>query len=557
MHSRIAPMRSRRKANMLAAEKLTRGQITEKDVLEILSLWYFSHNTNRANVFPIGATSVESDTLGLVRSRTGRVTATSLTKRAPAVFEILSRWLKESLPAIFQEPFAFTSISVNHGYAARKHRDCYNVGPSMTKAFGDFEGGRLLYWADDDGTVSCADLPMAQAISFESNREMVLFDGRRCHAVTPFTGGSRYSIVFFTLQGFDKASAASKEALKGAPWPSHASQSYWGSLLSPPKGHGQRGILSSFGFEDKPPAIQFCRKSITKLKSLFRHVLNFVIDPALMSTLTALDRIAQEQCLSPTSWEGSIVDTSRLKPVGSQAHRHWKVWQKVGGTKMGYCEKGVWTSLGNPGGGYGGVCGNALCSAYVHILPYPGLPTLSSPSFAAPHARSSKKARAVVNGLWAGRNVSLMTSRLYVIWRWEVRDGSKWVPTVSGKYVCVSRRRVPADRVTVRARISDSVSSPLSIGIGFIDTKDPQQIVQTVSGTSSTFCFRGGILNTILRYWILTEGAQFQSEPLAAQESTGEFLLEIVDLRAPSVSEGNYLAAVVDTPLDLEPCWTF
>ena len=108
MHSRIAPMRSRRKANMLAAEKLTRGQITDKDVLEMLGLWYFSHNTNRANVFPIGATSVESDTLGLVRSRTGRVTATSLTKRAPAVFEILSRWLKESLPAIFQEPFAFT-----------------------------------------------------------------------------------------------------------------------------------------------------------------------------------------------------------------------------------------------------------------------------------------------------------------------------------------------------------------------------------------------------------------------------------------------------------------
>lgn len=194
--------------------------------------------------------------------------------------------------------------------------------------------------------------------------------------------------------------------------------------------------------------------------------------------------------------------------------------------------------------------------AHISISP-PGLPTLSSPSFAAPHARSSKKARAVVNGLWAGRNVSLMTSRLYVIWRWEVRDGSKWVPTVGGKYVCVSRRRVPADRVTVRARISDSVSSPLSIGIGFIDTKDPQQIVQTVSGTSSTFSFRGGILNTILRYWILTEGAQFQSEPLAAQESTGEFLLEIVDLRAPSVSEGNYLAAVVDAPLDLEPCWTF
>ena len=56
------------------------------------------------------------------------------------------RWLREHQPAIFEHPFPSTSISVNHGYAARKHRDAYNSGPSMTKAFGLFEGGRLLYW---------------------------------------------------------------------------------------------------------------------------------------------------------------------------------------------------------------------------------------------------------------------------------------------------------------------------------------------------------------------------------------------------------------------------
>ena len=130
-------------------------------------------------MFPSGASSVESDTLGLVRSRTGQVVSTALTRKHPAVYEIFCRWLREHQPAIFEHPFPSTSISVNHGYAARKsvpeskqplsstrgglasrgevvivacfpaarkHRDAYNAGPSMTKAFGLFEGGRLLYW---------------------------------------------------------------------------------------------------------------------------------------------------------------------------------------------------------------------------------------------------------------------------------------------------------------------------------------------------------------------------------------------------------------------------
>ena len=80
----------------------SKTQITDEDVLDVLDRWYFAKNTARANVFPIGVQSVESDTLGLVRSRTGRVTATSITRKAPAVFELLARWLAENLPPIFE-----------------------------------------------------------------------------------------------------------------------------------------------------------------------------------------------------------------------------------------------------------------------------------------------------------------------------------------------------------------------------------------------------------------------------------------------------------------------
>ena len=121
-------MRSRRKANALADEKLHQERISEADVLEVLELWYFAKNTTRSNVFPSGATSVESDTLGLVRSRTGRVVATSVTKKFPHVFDLLCTWLHQNRPPIFEFSFPCTSISVNFAYAARRHRDAHNSG---------------------------------------------------------------------------------------------------------------------------------------------------------------------------------------------------------------------------------------------------------------------------------------------------------------------------------------------------------------------------------------------------------------------------------------------
>ena len=54
--------------------------------------------------------------------------------------------------------FPFTSISVNYNYAARAHRDSGNVGQSLTKAFGNFRGGALNYWAQDEGSLSLEEL---------------------------------------------------------------------------------------------------------------------------------------------------------------------------------------------------------------------------------------------------------------------------------------------------------------------------------------------------------------------------------------------------------------
>ena len=153
-------------------------------------------------------------------------------------------------------PSPFTSISVNHGYAARKHRDQYNAGESVLKAFGEFTGGSLLYWPDDDGESDVRTLPARKALCFDARREMVLFDGRRCHCVTPFKG-ERYSIVFFTAPEHNKVLPSVVELLVslGATWPNEENQRYYRSLIAPPKGNS-KSIRLMFGYEDLPSALQ-------------------------------------------------------------------------------------------------------------------------------------------------------------------------------------------------------------------------------------------------------------------------------------------------------------
>ena len=110
--------RSRKGANSMAEELLASGcAITGEIILRVLRMWSFTQNVTRANVMPPDADFVFSETLGLVSTRNGKVTASRLTKRYPAVFQILAHWLRQAWP--LSESFPFTSISVNKNYAAR------------------------------------------------------------------------------------------------------------------------------------------------------------------------------------------------------------------------------------------------------------------------------------------------------------------------------------------------------------------------------------------------------------------------------------------------------
>ena len=113
------PGRSRRAAARLAEELLQKSYISDADILAVLELWYFKQSSKRINVLPAGANFIHSDTLGLVRTRTGTVVTTRVTVKYSHVFHLLATWLKDNLPKDFKSKFPFTSIAVNYAYAAR------------------------------------------------------------------------------------------------------------------------------------------------------------------------------------------------------------------------------------------------------------------------------------------------------------------------------------------------------------------------------------------------------------------------------------------------------
>jgi len=205
---------SRLAASLLAERSKAGELVTEKDVLSVLRAWGFKENVDRPNVIPEGQEFVYSDTVGLQKARDGRLLVGSATVPFPAFTRILVQYLRDHWPKDLPSDFPFTSISVNAAYAAPRHRDRSNAGPSLLKCFGNFEGGQLRYWPDDPARGSDLSLLKEEdaRVLDASGPEAVAFDGRKAHEVVPFTG-ERFSLVFFSAGRCDKTPAKTRTSL--------------------------------------------------------------------------------------------------------------------------------------------------------------------------------------------------------------------------------------------------------------------------------------------------------------------------------------------------------
>jgi len=213
--------------------------ISDDDVLKVLEKWSFMKNSSRVNVMQKDQVWVYSDTLGELRDRAGDVHLTAATRRYPQVSEIFARWLTDRLPEECKG-FKFTSMNVNCNYAAALHRDAGNFGPSFIRAFGDFTGGELNYWPEDEGgPLTNAGITKAKRAQFNLSKNMALFNGNNAHSVEPFKG-QRYSIVWFTIGSHPQIPAGDRKKMEqlSIPCPSPEEDPY--ALLRAPKREGNK-----------------------------------------------------------------------------------------------------------------------------------------------------------------------------------------------------------------------------------------------------------------------------------------------------------------------------
>ncbi len=74
---------------------------------------------------------------------------------------------------------------------------------------------------------------------------------------------------------------------------------------------------SMLHFRDPSASSVFAHGSV-----LWSKILRFVVTPEAMTTLCAISRTAARASWTPATWEGTRVNTNRLKPRGSLAMRH-------------------------------------------------------------------------------------------------------------------------------------------------------------------------------------------------------------------------------------------
>jgi len=195
MHMRAHRLVAERTAQEILKRKKN-GRITADDVETVLTNWSFGRNTSRQNVMPQGQEWVKSDTLGLLRDRGGNIHVTKPTKRYPSISTLLNKFLIQRLPEE-AATFKWTSLNLNCNYAARRHRDANNFGPSFIQAFGKFTGGTLSVWPEDnkqEGKPHQLPEKMKQTVDIKKN--LVLFNGNTAHEVNDFEG-TRFSVVYF------------------------------------------------------------------------------------------------------------------------------------------------------------------------------------------------------------------------------------------------------------------------------------------------------------------------------------------------------------------------
>eukprot|EP00933_Yihiella_yeosuensis_P035971 TRINITY_DN2966_c0_g2_i1.p1 TRINITY_DN2966_c0_g2~~TRINITY_DN2966_c0_g2_i1.p1 ORF type:complete len:487 (-),score=123.84 TRINITY_DN2966_c0_g2_i1:185-1645(-) len=260
---------NREATKRLAAAAKAKRPITPDEVLKTLQEWAFARNPNRTNVLPNGRDWVWSDTIGLLRDRMGDIHLTRPTERYPEVTKLVNKYLTDRLPKEVSD-FKWTSINLNCDYAAKLHRDGNNFGPSFISAVGDFTGGELCYFPEDDRQCDKLErLPQSKKVQLPIKDSLALFNGNCGHSVNDFKG-NRFSIVYFTCGCYDLAPKICKDNLEklGFSYPKKDENRY--KLLRKPLGYAAPAKAPA---KSAPAYRLYSAKDLAKVKPTIKQSL--------------------------------------------------------------------------------------------------------------------------------------------------------------------------------------------------------------------------------------------------------------------------------------------
>ena len=124
----------------------------------------------------------------------------------PSVAKVFNDWLRDRLRALRNDEWhspesqwCWSAVTVNRGYAAARHVDGNNFGPSIVRSYGSPNDG-LYIWPHTEKR-RIAELPRSRAVLLRIGRNdrTYAFDGTHPHETRQPTGDvtDRYSIIFF------------------------------------------------------------------------------------------------------------------------------------------------------------------------------------------------------------------------------------------------------------------------------------------------------------------------------------------------------------------------
>lgn len=189
-------LKGNRKLNSHRKEKKTICKnlpCQKKKVIKLLRETNFPQNTSRKNVMRTDQTSYEGFVLGMINlipywaKKKGNKQQLSVRTKDPKFKELYKNSIK--LLQLKDSEFKFSTIQYNKNQRAAKHKDGRNVGESYIIGLGNYTGGELMIWDEND----------KNPVKHDIRNKFLKFNGsKHFHETQPFKG-ERYTLVYFNV----------------------------------------------------------------------------------------------------------------------------------------------------------------------------------------------------------------------------------------------------------------------------------------------------------------------------------------------------------------------